>query len=253
MNALTYERRRLAGVRSTGLILVAVLALDAAVAELTVRQAALAEPVRVLTAGVPLLPLPLAALGAGAVGALAYGHEVRYPVLRTLLLPRRRRFALLLAKLAVVGVYSALLALATLAVDTVVLQFAGDADGFLVGLAHGTVPAALGGFVALVVAGGWTGLLGAGLLRSTAAGMLMLVVLPFLVELALLPSGVRRQGLGHLDTLWRTLSTRSAYGPLTGGHGAAPRSSLELAALVVVPVLVLLGGYLLLLSRRRGV
>ena len=259
MRALTYERRRLTGVRSTWLIVLAVLVLDAALAEVTVRQAALADPVRVLTAGVPLLPLPLAALGAGALGALSYGHEIRYPGLRPMLLAPRRRLALLLAKLTVIGVVSALLALATLAVDAVLLHLAGDAGAFEYALVHGRFPQALAGFVALVVAGGWIGLLAAGLLRSAAAGLLVLVALPLLVEPALsllrgdaLPP--RRLGLSLLHAFY-PVDTRHAwfYGPLSGLRGALPLSSVALALLVAAPVLVLLTGYLLLLPRRRGV
>jgi hypothetical protein len=262
MNAFGYEWRRLTSIRSTGLILLAVLVLDAAVAGLTVRQAALAEPARVLTAGIPLLPLPLAALGAGAVGALAYGHEVRYPLLSPLLLPLRRRLGLLLAKLVLVGAFSALLALATLAADAVVLQSAEDPGGVESALSHGALQAALVGFVALVVAGGWIGLLAAGLLRSAAAGMLVLVVLPVLAEPAVTVLRSRADLLGGDGQLglarWRRLFPVDAhhawiYGPLSGLRSSAPLSSVELAALVAVPVLVLLAGYVLLLARRRGI
>ena len=263
MNALGYERRRLTGTRSTWLIVLAVLALDAAVAEMTVRQSVLAEPVRVLTAGVPLLPLPLAALGAGALGALSYGQEVRYPVLRPLLLRPRRRIALLFAKLTVIGLVSALLALATLAADGVVLHLSGGAGAFEHELVHGRIPAALCGFLALVVAGGWIGLLAAGLLRSAAAGLLALVVLPVFVEPALSVlrhhtslTGGPGKHLG-LNRLWRLfpVDKRHAwfYGPVSGLHGALPLSPVELAVLILAPVLLLLAGYALLISRRRGI
>jgi hypothetical protein len=265
MNALAYERRRLTGVRSTWTIILAVLALDAAVAGMTVRQHALAEPVRVLTAGVPLLPLPLAALGAGALGALSYGQEVRYPVLRPLLTRPRRRLSLLFAKLTVTGLVSALLALTTLAVDGVVLHAAGRAGVFEHELLHGRFPAALCGFAALVVAGGWIGLLAAGLLRSAAAGLLALVVLPVFVEPVLTVlrtraglglTGGRGRGL-VLTRLWRLfpVDKRHAwfYGPVSGLRGGVPLSPVELALLILAPVLVLLAGYALLISRRRGI
>ncbi|MBC3844205.1 hypothetical protein GXW82_40690 [Streptacidiphilus sp. 4-A2] len=262
MNALRYEWRRLAGIRSTWVIAFTVLLLDAAVAEMTVRQGFLAlEPVRVLTAGVPLLPLPLAALGAGALGALSYGQEVRYPVLRPLLLRPGRRLALLLAKLAVGGCVSTLLALATLAVDGVVLHLSGHARAFEHELAHGRIPAALGGFVVLVVAGGWIGL-AAGLLRSAAAGLLLLVVLPVFVEpsLSLLRSrdldGGRfhRLGIGRLRRLFPVDGGHAwFYGPLSGLRGAVPLSPVELAVLILAPVLLLLLGHAVLISRRRGI
>ena len=263
MNALRYEWRRLTGVRSTWVIMLGVLLLDAAVAEMTVRESTLAEPVRVLTAGVPLLPLPLAALGAGALGALAYGQEVRYPVLRPLLLRPGRRAALLFAKLVVSGCASVLLALATLAADGVVLHLAGRAGVFEHELLHGRFPAALGGFVALVVAGGWIGLLAAGLLRSAAAGLLVLVVLPVFLEPALsvlrsraaLGGGhAHRLGLTRLRRLFPVDSGHAGfYGPLSGLRGAVPLSPAELAVLILAPVLLLLLGHALLISRRRGI
>jgi hypothetical protein len=263
VNALRYEWRRLTGVGSTWMILLAVLVLDAAVAEMTVRQSTLAEPVRVLTAGVPLLPLPLAALGAGALGALSYGQEVRYPVLRPLLLRPGRRIALLFAKLVVTGGCSAVLALATLAADGVVLHLSGRAGGFEHELLHGRFPAALVGFTALVVAGGWIGLLAAGLLRSAAAGLLVLLVLPVFVEPALsllrghpaLTGGsIRRFGLSRLRRLFPVDSGHAwFYGPLSGLRGALPLSPVELAVLILGPVLLLLLGHAVLISRRRGI
>ena len=250
MYALTYERRRLTGIRSTWLVLLAVLLVDAAIAALTVRQPALAQPVRVLTAGVPLLPLPLAAIGAGAVGALAYGHEVRYPALRPLLLPARRRFRLLLAKLTVVGVFSVLLAAATLGLDAGVYA--------IVLHRAPAVGPALVGFAALVVTGGWIGLLAAGVLRSAAAGMLVLLVVPVLVEPAVtaLRGGVTRHGapLARLHALWPVGRHRAwLYGQLSGLHDTASLSTRGLALLLAAPVLMLLLGYLVLLPRRRGV
>ncbi len=263
MNALRYEWRRLTGVRSTWMIILAVLALDAAVAEATVPESVLTEPVRVLTAGVPLLPLPLAALGAGALGALSYGQEVRYPVLRPLLLRPGRRIALLFAKLTVGGCVSVLLAAATLAVDGVVLHLSGRAGAFERELLHGRFPAALVGFTVLVLAGGWIGLLAAGLLRSAAAGLLVLVVLPVFVEPALsllrghqvLTGGpVRSLGLSRLRRLFPVDSGHAwFYGPLSGLHGAVPLSPVELALLVLGPVLLLLLGHAVLISRRRGI
>ena len=250
MYALTYERRRLTGVRSTWLILLAVLFVDAVIAALTVRQPALDQPVRVLTAGVPLLPLPLAAIGAGAVGALSYGHEVRYPALRPLLLPARRRLGLLFAKLAVIGVFSALFAAATLGLDA----------GVYAVVLHRApaVSLALVGFTALVVTGGWIGLLAAGVLRSAAAGMLVLLVVPVLVEPAV--TVVRGDLAGHgaafarVHALWPVGRDRAwFYGPLSGLHDTASLSPRGLVLLVAAPVLLLLLGYLVLLPRRRGV
>lgn len=250
LRALTYERRRLTGVRSTWLILLAVLSVNLVIAFLTVRRPALADSVRVLTAGVPLLPLPLAALGAGAVGALSYGHEARFPALRPLLLPLRRRYGLLFAKLVLVGLFSALLATATLALDAAVYAA-------VLHRAPQLLPP-LAGFVALVVTAGWTGLLAAALLRSAAAGTLLLLTLPVLVEPLRLELRSWLSGEGLRLPHWQQLLPPGSgrawlYGPLSGLHDTASLSPRGLLALLAGPVLALLLGYLVLLPRRRGV
>ncbi|MFH9349887.1 hypothetical protein [Kitasatospora sp. NPDC017646] len=222
MRVLAYELRRLRGLRSTWLLLAAVLLCDAVVSAVLAGQAPagpLAAPagVRLLTAVVPLIPLPFSALGAGVLGALSYGHEVRHPGLAASQVTYSRRVRLLLAKLLVVGPVAALLALTTLALDVVAVHLAlpggatvaawtdpgavsdrvsealgaiglsGPADlpgvfaplGLVAG--HG-VPAALLAFVLLTVVAAWTGVLTASLTRSAATGVLLLCALPPLLE-----------------------------------------------------------------------
>ncbi|MEU6237736.1 hypothetical protein [Kitasatospora sp. NPDC047058] len=222
MRVLAYELRRLRGLRTTWLLLAGVLFCDAVVAAALAAQTPagpLSAPagVRLLTAAVPLIPLPFAALGAGVLGALAYGHEVRHPGLPASQVSYLRRVWLLLGKLAVVGPVAALLALGTLLVDAVAVHLAlpagvtvaawsepaalsdrvadalssaglgglADLPGALapvaLGAGHG-VPAALLAFVALTVVAGWTGVLTASLTRSAAAGVLLLCALPPLLE-----------------------------------------------------------------------
>ncbi|MET8543899.1 hypothetical protein ABZW03_25100 [Kitasatospora sp. NPDC004799] len=222
MRVLAYELRRLRGLRSTWLLLAAVLLGDAAVAAVLASHAPdgpLAAPAgaRLLTAAVPLVPLPFAALGAGVLGALSYGHEVRHPGLPASQVSYPRRVRLLLAKLLVIGPVAALLALATLLLDTVAVHLAlpdgvtvaawadpaalsdrvsealagagvaglSDLPGVLAPLGlvagHG-MPAALLAFVLLTVVAGWTGVLTASLTRSAAAGVLLLCALPPLLE-----------------------------------------------------------------------
>ncbi|MFD0279484.1 hypothetical protein ACFVHB_37095 [Kitasatospora sp. NPDC127111] len=222
MRVLAYELRRLRGLRSTWLLLAGVLFCDAVVAAALAAQTpagALSGPagVRLLTAAVPLIPLPFAALGAGVLGALAYGHEVRHPGLPASQVSYLRRVRLLLGKLVVIGPVAGLLALATLLVDAVVVHLAlpagvtvaawsepaalsdrvaralssaglgglADLPGALapaaLGAGHG-VPGALLAFVALTVVAGWTGVLTASLTRSAAAGVLLLCALPPLLE-----------------------------------------------------------------------
>ncbi|MCG6497523.1 hypothetical protein [Kitasatospora sp. A2-31] len=222
MRALAYELRRLRGLRSTWLLLAAVLLCDAAVAAVLAAQTpsgSLSGPagVRLLTAAVPLIPLPFAALGAGILGALSYGHEVRYPGLPASRVSYLRRVRLLLAKLTVTGATALLLAPLTLAVDAVAAHLAlpggvtveawsdpgalsdrlaaalssaglaapADLPGVLapaaLGAGHGG-PAALVAFVLLTVVAAWTGVLTASLTRSAAAGVLLLCALPPLLE-----------------------------------------------------------------------
>ncbi|MFE5583455.1 hypothetical protein [Kitasatospora sp. NPDC056531] len=222
MRVLAYELRRLRGLSSTWLLLAAVLLCDAVVAAVLASQAPPGQlagraGVRLLTAAVPLIPLPFAAFGAGVLGALSYGHEVRHPGLAASQVAYSRRVRLLLAKLLVVAPVAALLALATLLLDTVAVHLAlpagvtvaawsdpaalsghasgapaaaglnalGDLPGVFVPLAlvagHGA-PAALLAFVLLTVVAGWTGVLTASLTRSAAAGVLLLCALPPLLE-----------------------------------------------------------------------
>ncbi|RKT10869.1 hypothetical protein BX285_4794 [Streptomyces sp. 1114.5] len=269
MRALAYELRRLRGLRSTWLLIAAVLLGDAVVAAVLASQApdgplAAHAGVRLLTAAVPLIPLPFAALGAGVLGALSYGHEVRHPGLPASLVSYPRRVRLLLAKLLVVGPVAAGLALATLLLDTVAVHLAlpggvtvaawaepaalsarvsealtgaglsglSDLPGVLAPLAlpagHG-VPAALLAFVLLTVVAAWTGVLTASLTRSAAAGVLLLCALPPLLEsgVALL---LRRTGRPWPARAAELLPFQSgiewAYGWVYGGpHGTAAGSA----------------------------
>ncbi|MFE6750545.1 hypothetical protein ACFVGM_32165 [Kitasatospora purpeofusca] len=225
MRVLAYELRRVRGLRSTWLLLGLVVVCDAVVAGVLAGQAGDrtlggAAAVRLLTAAVPLVPLPFAALGAGVLGALAYGHEVRHRGLAASQVSYPRRVRLLTAKLAVTGALAALLALVTLLVDAVTVHLALPAgvtvaawsdpaalsarvaealarsgSGGLVDVLPPVAaplalmvgqgaPAALLAFVLLVVLAGWTGVLTAALTRSATAGVLLLCALPPLLESA---------------------------------------------------------------------
>ncbi|MFJ2868162.1 hypothetical protein [Kitasatospora sp. NPDC087314] len=271
MRVLAYELRRLRGLRSTWLLLAAVLLCNATAAAVLASQAPdgpLAAPagVRLLTAAVPLIPLPFAAFGAGVLGALSYGHEVRHPGLSASQVSYLRRVRLLLAKLLVIGPVAALLALATLLLDALAVHLAlpggvtvaawaeptalsdrvsealaavglsglADLPGAFAPVAlvagHG-VPAALLAFVLLTVVAGWTGVLTASLTRSAAAGVLLLCALP-----ALLESGValllRRTGAPWPTRAAELLPFQSgiewAYGWVYGGEREAVAGSTAL-------------------------
>lgn len=262
MHALSYEWRRLAGLRSTWVVLLAALVADAVVAVTTVRSTGFgshrtSDLVRMLTAAPPALPLPFAAIAAGALGAYSSGHEVRYPVLVGSTTTPGRRFRLLGAKLTVVGTVSALLALLTPAVDGVMAAFLPPRHADLVvGVDVGRVVPALAGFAVLVAAAGWTGLLAAGLLRSAAAGLLVLIVPAALVPGAAFFLG-RTRYAPETVRLRRFLPFHAGLGWIREARYdvpdlAGPHALLPLAA-TLVPALLLLAGYAVALVLRRRV
>ncbi|GAA2818323.1 hypothetical protein GCM10010441_48450 [Kitasatospora paracochleata] len=271
MRVLAYELRRLRGLRSTWLILAAVLLCDAAVAAVLARQVpdgALAVPtaVRSVAAAVPLLPLPIAALGAGALGALSYGHEVRHPGLAASRVAFGRRVGLLVGKSVVIGAVSAALAVVTLLLDAVAVRlalpssvdpapafrpdvFGSDPAGLL---AAGAPGRPLLAFALLVVVGGWAGLLTTSLVRSAAAGLLVLCALPVLLEPAV---GMILRQAGRYWPAWVRELLPFQYGLdwVRGEPGAAAVGpDPVLFAALAAPVLVLLVAAVLAQVRRRA-
>ncbi|MEV6207643.1 hypothetical protein [Kitasatospora sp. NPDC051914] len=189
MKALAYEVRRLRSVRSTWLTAAVVLLSGAAVAVVMARQQpgpSPADAVRAVTAVVPVLPSPVAALGAGVLGALSYAHEVSHPGLPASRVALPRRLGLLTAKLLVVGAVCLALSAATALLNGSVFALAlppgTDARELLdPGAQAGAVrPLAL--FAVLVVLSGWAGLLATCLVRNAAAGLALLTALAVLGE-----------------------------------------------------------------------
>ncbi|MFJ5927294.1 hypothetical protein ACIQF6_32360 [Kitasatospora sp. NPDC092948] len=197
--------------RSTWVVVAAALVLNAALAAVAVQrfpagELAVSGAVRAMAGVVPWLPLPLTALAAAVLGALAYSHEMRWPGLAASRVGLGRRLGALVAKLLVVGAAAVLLAALTLAVNTLVVRFGlpGAVDASAVfarphpadlAALPGLVPApaagpfAVGGigrplpaFLALAVAGGWAGLLLAALVRSAVVGVLLACATPALLE-----------------------------------------------------------------------
>ncbi|MFJ4094998.1 hypothetical protein ACIPYS_25705 [Kitasatospora sp. NPDC089913] len=274
MRVLAYELRRVRGLRSTWLLLGLVVLCDAVVAGVLAGQVGDrtlggAAAVRLLTAAVPLVPLPFAALGAGVLGALAYGHEVRHRGLAASQVSYPRRVRLLTAKLAVTGALAALLALVTLLVDAVTVHFAlpagvtvaawSDHAALSVRVAEALAPSGPGGldvlptvaaplallagqgaptallaFVLLVVVAGWTGVLTAALTRSATAGVLLLCALPPLLE-SVVALVLRQSGKPWPARAAELLPFPSgiewAYGWVYGGVGRAARGVSSAPAL----------------------
>ncbi|MGF1427450.1 hypothetical protein [Kitasatospora sp. LaBMicrA B282] len=254
MRALAYEGRRLLGLRSSWLILATALAAGGALVAVLARHqpsGPLAAPAaaHLVTATVPLLALPPAALAAGLLGALAAAHEVRCPGLPAAQVRYTARLRLLLAKLAVTGTVAALLGVAALLVNVLTVRLALPVPDVRRLTALTAVPSRapftvqalstdhhaallLAGFVALTVATGWTGVLTVTLTRSALVGLLLLGALPTLVARLALPTALDL--LHHQGADW------------------APTHLARALAVVLLPVAVLLGGCLLAQTRRRS-
>ncbi|MEW2545445.1 ATP-binding cassette domain-containing protein [Streptomyces sp. NPDC047002] len=177
LRPLRYELRRMFGVRTSPLIAAAALLVSLALA-LPLAHTGTTPPAGLLAAWPALLPLPPAAMGAGLIGALAYGDEYRHPALAGARGTVPRRLGLLLAKLAVTGAVAVLLALAAAAVDGAALRLLHGADALP---APGAWPALGAGWAGLALGCAWAGLLGAGIFRVTAAGVTAVIAVPVLV------------------------------------------------------------------------
>ncbi|MFF9148916.1 ATP-binding cassette domain-containing protein [Streptomyces sp. NPDC014861] len=174
LRPLRYELRRISGVPSTGLVAAAVLAVSAVLAVLLGRGGGTPLPA-VLAAWPDLLPLPPAALGAGLLGALAFGEEYRYPALAAGRGAVPRRLALLLAKLAVAAALALLLGALVAAVDLAALRLLYGAELISVPDNWAAMSAS---WLALAVGCAWAGVLGAGVFRAAAAGVAAVLFVP---------------------------------------------------------------------------
>ncbi|MFJ1785706.1 ATP-binding cassette domain-containing protein [Streptomyces anulatus] len=177
LRPLRYELRRSLGVRTTAMIMAAVLVVSAAVSVLLARTDGTALP-RVLAAWPALLPLPPAALGAGLLGALSFGDEFRYPALAAARGTVPRRLGLLLAKLTVTASFALLLAGLTVVCGAQSLRLVYGPD--LVEIPSNAF--ALGAsWAGLTVGCAWAGLLAAGVFRVAGAGIAAVLAVPVLI------------------------------------------------------------------------
>ncbi|MDQ0716680.1 ABC-type multidrug transport system ATPase subunit [Streptomyces luteogriseus] len=177
LRPLRYEIRRAAGI-GTGFLTGAVtLAVSAMIAVVLARIGHTPQP-RLLAAWPQELPLPPAALGAGLLGALAFGDEFRHPALAADRGTVPRRLGLLAAKLLVSSATALVLAVLTVGCDAEALYL-------VYGRELAQVPAdwlPLGaGWIGLVVGCAWAGVLAAGVFRSTTAGLAAVGAVPLLV------------------------------------------------------------------------
>ncbi|MFP1663735.1 ATP-binding cassette domain-containing protein [Streptomyces sp. BG2AG] len=177
LRPLRYELRRSLGVRTTTLIMAAVLLVSAALSVLLARTGGTPLP-RALAAWPEVLPLPPAALGAGILGALSFGDEFRYPALAAGRGTVPRRIGLLLAKLTVTAGFALLLAALAVVCGAQCLRL-------FYGPELITVPAnavaLAASWAGLTVGCAWAGLLAAGVFRVTGAGIAAVLAVPVLV------------------------------------------------------------------------
>ncbi|WP_046728665.1 ATP-binding cassette domain-containing protein [Streptomyces humi] len=177
LRPLRYELRRAAGIGAGFLTCGVVLLLSAVTAVLLARLGHTPQA-RLFAAWPRELPLPPAALGAGLLGALAFGDEFRHPALAADRGTVPRRLGLLTAKLLVCGATAVLLSFLTLGCDAEALYLV--YGGELAKVPADWLPLTVSWF-GLVVGCSWAGVLAAGVFRSTTAGLAAVLAVPVLV------------------------------------------------------------------------
>ncbi|MFF4252817.1 ATP-binding cassette domain-containing protein [Streptomyces sp. NPDC001663] len=177
LRPLRYEIRRAAGI-STGFVTGAVVLVVSALTAVLLARVGHTPQARLLAAWPRELPLPPAALGAGLLGALAFGDEFRHPALAADRGTVPRRLGLLVAKLLVAAATALMLAFLTVGCDAEVLYL-------VYGRELAQVPAdwisTSASWIGLVVGCAWAGVLAAGVFRSTTAGLAAVLAVPVLV------------------------------------------------------------------------
>ncbi|MEU9187656.1 ABC transporter ATP-binding protein [Streptomyces sp. NPDC048484] len=177
LRPLRYELRRAAGVATGWLTAVAVLVASALISVLLARTGHTPQP-RLLAAWPRDFPLPPAALGAGLLGAFAFGDEFRHPALAADRGTVPRRLGLLAAKIVVAAVTALTLALAVVGVNAGLLHIVYGRE--LTGVPPDWISLSAS-WIGLVTGCAWAGVLAAGIFRSTTAGLAAVLAVPILV------------------------------------------------------------------------
>jgi ABC-type multidrug transport system ATPase subunit len=177
LRPLRYELRRATGVGTGRLTAAAVLVASALISVLLARAGHTPQP-RLLAAWPRDFPLPPAALGAGLLGAFAFGDEFRHPALAADRGTVPRRLGLLAAKLVVAAATALTLALVVVALDTELLYLFYGRE--LTGVPPDWVSLSAS-WAGLMVGCAWAGVLAAGIFRSTTAGLAAVLAVPIVV------------------------------------------------------------------------
>ncbi|MFD0266074.1 ATP-binding cassette domain-containing protein [Streptomyces sp. NPDC127106] len=177
LRPLRYELLRVFGTAAPALTAALVVAVSV-VTSLALARSGQASQGRVLAAWPELLPLPPAALGAGLLGALAFGEEYRYPVLAAHRGTVPRRMGLLAVKLTVCATLAVLLGALAIAADAAALRLVFD-SGPLRAPGRWISPAV--SWAGLLVGCAWAGVLASGVFRSATAGLAAVLAVPIAV------------------------------------------------------------------------
>jgi ABC-type multidrug transport system ATPase subunit len=177
LRPLRYELRRATGVGTGYLTAIAVLVTSAVLSVILARIGHTPQP-RLLAAWPRECPLPPAALGAGLLGALAFGEEFRHPALAADRGTVPRRLGLLAAKLLVASVTALALAVLTVGCDLEMLYLVYGRE--LVGVPADWLSLSAS-WIGLTVGCAWAGVLAAGIFRSTTAGLAAVLAVPVVV------------------------------------------------------------------------
>ncbi|MDX3576987.1 ATP-binding cassette domain-containing protein [Streptomyces sp. FL07-04A] len=250
LRPLRYEVRRATGI-STGFLTGAAVLLVSAVTAVVLGGMGHTAQARLLAAWPVQLPLPPAALGAGLLGALAFGDEFRHPALAADRGTVPRRLGVLTAKLLVAAVTAVTLAFLTVGCDAEVLYL-------VYGQELARVPAdwmSLGvSWLGLMVGCAWAGVLAAGVFRSTTAGLAAVLAVPVVVVPAVqkaLESASVRTAAGFSMRLRETLLVQWPFGGERYVDAAARVLGQPVGGAMALSLAALMCAYLLTTLRGR--
>lgn len=177
LRPLRYELLRVFGT-ATPVLTAALVVAASVVTALVLARAGQTPQNRLLAAWPELLPLPPAALGAGLLGALAFGEEYRYPALAADRGTVPRRMGLLAAKLGVCAALALLLGALAVAADAGALALVFDSGPPRTPV-EWLAPAA--SWAGLLVGCAWAGVLASGVFRSATVGLAAVLAVPVMV------------------------------------------------------------------------
>ncbi|MBC3986462.1 ABC transporter ATP-binding protein [Streptomyces sp. AC536] len=245
-----YELRRVFGVSTAWYVAAATLVASLLAGALLARTGD-AAAARLFTGWPRSLPLPPVAVGAGLLGALAFGQEYRYPALAPTQGAVPRRLALLGAKSLVWSGGAVLLATIAALANGAALWVLYGPD---VARPPADWPALLGGWCLLAVGCAWVGLLAAAVLRSTLLGLgaaltVPLLALTFLRRAVDEPSA--RSLAGMSDRVRAATLVEWPSLPDRGLALAARLASEPVAHVMALSISVLLCAYVLTALRGR--